>query len=176
MLTSVKKKDHIQFIINSKNSSDLTLEIFSKGDSFVSETTSIKMQHVQNMKIEDFPDEYETSIITPSSEFLKMAKGMKKYGSVINVYGRKRQTQFSSNSSGVIARDFKFGEVDDTDIEYSKSFNAQQILNTSKLANISDRIRIKYKDGCPLCLEGTVGPLGPISIFIKSQDMISKKN
>jgi hypothetical protein len=175
MLTSVKKKDHIQFVITSKTPNDLTLEIFSKGENFVSETSSVKIQHIQNMIIDELPTEYETSIITSSSEYQKMTKGLKRLGNVINVFGRKRQIIFSSDSNGVIRRESKFGEIDESEIEYSESFTNQQIANTAKIAGIADRIRIKYRKEYPLCLEGNIGPLGNITVFIKSREMIEKK-
>ena len=55
---------------------------------------------------------------------------------------------------------------------FDQTFQSEQLLKITKLANLSNFVHIHTAAGLPLLFSSRVGDLGKISIFIKNKNQI----
>jgi proliferating cell nuclear antigen PCNA len=175
MLKSIKKKDTIEFYIESESPNDLNIQVIPKDNNRIT-TSSIKIQNIQTLDI-SLPTGYGKPIIIPSGEYSKMLKdlgslGNNIKGNIIEIRSKNRQIEFTCNSAGILKRKVKFGECEDDELkeeveEYNEDFSAELLCRITKLAGLSNQIQVY--PGKPLLLISNVGDLGKISVYIKSK-------
>lgn len=188
MLKTVKKKDSVELFITEDKPTDLGIRIIPKEQN--RKTTSyIKIQNMQSMDI-DIPVNNTRPINVPSTEFQKMCKSLT-LSHTTHVSSRGARIKFSSDAGELMKRVTEFGErdedekvdengdedsdtkSDDVELDYSETFNQQQLMKISKLSGLSTTIQIFAKKGSPLLFRTNIGTnnLGRISVYLKSQNL-----
>ena len=179
MLKSIKKKDSLQLFIDADNPTELGIKTIPKENTRIT-TSGINIQEIQNLDI-DTPTGYGKPVIVPSSEFQKMCKDLSSIGSVnISVRARNFHIEFIADADGILKRKVTFGEnedsdddVDDDTPEYYATFTTDQLSRITKLAGLSNTMQIfPANNSLPLLFRSSVGSLGKISIYIKSQELV----
>lgn len=184
MLKSIKKKDSLQLFIDTAVPNELGIKTIPKENTRVT-TSGIKIQEIQNLDI-DIPTGYGKPVIVPSSEFQKMCKDLSSIGSInINVRARDFHIEFIADADGILKRKVSFGENEDSDDEdsdeekskeYYATFTTDQLSRITKLAGLSNTMQIFPANGkLPLLFRSSVGSLGKISIYIKSQELVEEE-
>lgn len=175
MLKSIKKKDVLEFCIDSSMKHKLAIKVFPKEVDRVT-TSYITIQSVQEIAIE-LPKTNSKPIIISSSEFQKMIKDMNNIGNNINIKAKTFNIQFSCETDGVLARKVDFGEKyfsddeeEECEDEYSQNFSVEQLMRISKISGLSNNIKI-YK-GNPILFKSNIDNLGDILIYIKSNEQL----
>jgi len=185
MLKSIKKRDSIQLFIDNRAPTELGIKVIPKENNRVT-TSYVKIQEIQNLDT-DIPTGYHKPIIVPSGEYQKMCKGMIQISNSVNITSRNFQIRFSCDAGSVYKRTIDFGETDDSDsdsesddekesYEYNHDFQTDQLSRITKLAGLSDNMKIYPKEGLPLLFCSNVGSLGKISIYIKDKKQIELEN
>lgn len=183
MLKSIKKKDSLQLFINSDNPVQLYVKTIPKENTRIT-TSGIKIQTIQNTSL-DVPTGYGKPVIVPSSEFQKMCKDLSSIGSTnIRVVARNFHIEFLADADGILSRKVAFGEHQDSDDEeseddptnvYEATFSTDQLSRITKLAGLSTTMQIfPGSDDLPLLFRSSVGNLGKISVYIKSNQLAEK--
>ena len=184
MLKSIKKKDSLQLFIDIDSPNELGIRTIPKENTRIT-TSGIKIQGIQNLDIET-PTGYGKPVIVPSSEFQKMCKDLSSIGSVnINVRARDFHIEFIADADGILKRKVTFGENEDSDDddedvekspEYFATFTTDQLSRITKLAGLSSTMQIfPANSKLPLLFRSSVGSLGKISIYIKSQELVEEE-
>lgn len=165
MLKSVKKRDSVQLSINSSKKHDLTIKIIPEKNTDSSEST-VKFTEQQHMEMEDIDENYNNIIITPSSSFQKMCKGLK-LSNKTTIRSKNNLITFSTNAEEVMSRSTTFGEeVKNNFPEYVTVFDTEQLTKISKIAGFCKNIQICI--GNPLKFHADITCLGEIDIYINS--------
>lgn len=175
MLKSVKKKDTIEFFIESSNNTILNIKTIPKDHSRVT-ISSIKIQSVQNIDIVK-PEGYGKSIIIQSGDFHKMIKDLSMIDSnKITILDSKNGViSLSSDADGIMKREILFGEegVDSGSEPYTSFFELEQFCRVSKISALSDCIHIfPPTEELPFKITSRIGTIGTISVYIKSINMV----
>jgi len=184
MLKSIKKKDSLQLFVQADNPTELGIKTIPKENTRIT-TSGIKIQSIQNLDI-DIPTGYGKPVIVPSSEFQKMCKDLSSIGSVnINVRAKDFHIEFIADADGILKRKVTFGENEDTDdddtddgntSEYFATFSTDQLSRITKLAGLSNTMQIfPANSKLPLLFRTSVGSLGKISIYVKSQELVDEE-
>lgn len=183
MLKSIKKKDSLQLFIDTDNPNELGIRTIPKENTRIT-TSGIKIQEIQNLDI-DIPTGYGKPVIVPSSEFQKMCKDLSSIGSVnINVRARDFHIEFIADADGILKRKVTFGENEDSDDdsedgkspEYYATFTTDQLSRITKVAGLSNTMQIfPANSKLPLLFRSSVGSLGKISIYVKSQELVDEE-
>ena len=181
---SIKKKDSLQLFIDSENPTELGIKTIPKENTRIT-TSGINIQEIQNLDI-DTPKGYGKPVIVPSSEFQKMCKDLSSIGSVnINVRARNFHIEFIADADGILKRKVTFGENEDSDDddddddtpEYYATFTTDQLSRITKLAGLSNTMQIfPANNSLPLLFRSSVGSLGKISIYVKSQELVEAES
>jgi proliferating cell nuclear antigen len=176
MLKSIKKRDSVELFIESNNPNELGIKVIPKENN--RETTStIKIQSMQYLDTA-LPEGYGKPVTVPSGEFQKMCKGLTHISNSVHISSKGFLIKFSSDAGGVMKRYTQFGETEehddeksstDSEIEYTDDFDTEQLVRISKLAGLSNTLKIYTKLDNPLLFKSAVGTLGYISIFLKSK-------
>lgn len=184
MLRSIKKSDSIKLFIDDENPTDLGIKVIPKENNRVT-TSFIKIRNVQIIQI-DLPQGYHNPIIIPSGEFQKMIKGMSQISKTIDISAEGFIIRFACDGGGVMKRVVDFGETDDSDDEdssggaedkkYHETFSMDKLSRVIKLSGLSTQMKIFPKSDEPLLFHSTVGSLGEISIYIKSEGQIDEES
>ena len=174
MLKPIKKKDSIHLVIDSENLEDLVINVIPKENNRLTSST-IKIQTIQNIDI-DIPSDYDNSIIISSGEFQKMCKGLATISNITRVVSKGCMIKFSNDDGGVMKRCTEFGEIENKDDdedndEYDENFDSKQLIRVTKLAGLSQNMRIYTKKDAPLLIKSDIGILGYISVYLKSESM-----
>jgi len=176
MLKSIKKRDSLQFFIDSDYPTDLGIKIIPKEKGRIT-TSSIKIQEMQRLDI-GFPTDYGKSVIVQSGEFQKMCKGLAQISNTTTVCRRGWSIKFINDTGGVMKRSTEFGETEDSDDEedteekeevYEDVFDTEQLTKIAKLASLNTTMNIYAKSGEPLLFKTQIGTLGKISLSLKSK-------
>jgi DNA polymerase III sliding clamp (beta) subunit (PCNA family) len=180
MLKSIKKKDSLQLFIDDQMPNELGIKTIPKENTRIT-TSGIKIQEIQNIEI-DVPQGYGKPVIVPSAEFQKMCKDLSSIGSInISVMARDFYIEFTANADGILKRQVRFGENEDSDDDvpeennpvYTATFTTDQLSRISKLSGLSSTMQIfPGSERLPFLFRSPVGSLGKISIYIKSQELI----
>ena len=180
MLKTIKKKDSLQLFIDDENQTELGIKVIPKENNRTT-TSTIKILNVQNIDI-DLPgglNNYGKPVIVPSSEYQKTIKDMNNIGNLINVTSKNFHIRFQCDAGGVIKRKVEFGELEDSDNEYSEEdneynqyFYTEQLSRVTKISGLSSTIQIFTKEGHPLLIKSSIGNIGKISIYIKSKELL----
>lgn len=181
MLKSIKKRDSVELFIDDNSPTDLGIKVIPKENNRIT-TSYIKIQGHQNLKI-DVPKGYSKPIIVHSGEYQKMCKGMVRIGNTVKITARGFQIWFNCDAGGVMKRETKFGEPDDSSSldedndydEYKEDFKTDQLTRITKLAGLNDTMQIYPQEGVPLLFRSNVGSLGKISIYIKSEQQLERE-
>ena len=183
MLKSIKKKDSLQLFIEKLAPNELGIKTIPKENTRIT-TSGIKIQNIQSVEIEA-PSGYGKPVIVPSAEFQKMCKDLSSIGSTnIKVVAKDFHIEFIADADGILKRKVTFGENEDdeeeslnTKSEYKATFSTDQLVRITKLAGLSSTMQIfpASKD-LPLLFKSSIGSLGKISIFVKSQELVEKEN
>jgi len=183
MLKSIKKKDSLQLFIDADKPNELGIKTIPKENTRIT-TSGINIQEIQNLDI-DTPKGYGKPVIVPSSEFQKMCKDLSSIGSVnINVRARNFHIEFIADADGILKRKVTFGENEDSDDdedddtpEYYATFTTDQLSRITKLAGLSNTMQIfPANNSLPLLFRSSVGSLGKISIYVKSQELVEAES
>uniref|UniRef100_A0A6C0LXF1 Proliferating cell nuclear antigen PCNA N-terminal domain-containing protein n=1 Tax=viral metagenome TaxID=1070528 RepID=A0A6C0LXF1_9ZZZZ len=175
MLKSVKKKDTIEFFIESPNTTILNIKTIPKDHSRVT-ISSIKIQSVQNIDVVN-PDGYGKSIIIQSGDFHKMIKDLSMIdNNKITIVDTKNGViSLSADADGIMKREILFGEegIDSGSQPYTSFFELEQFSRISKMSALSDCIHIfPPTDELPCKITSMIGTIGTIAVYIKSVDMV----
>jgi proliferating cell nuclear antigen PCNA len=173
MLKSIKKKDSIVLFIDEENQTDLGIQIIPKEKNRIT-TSYIKIQNLQSLDIE-LPTGYQTSIIVPTGEYIKMIKDLNNMGgNTIVVQSTENLIRFSCNSNGVYSRNIVFGDGDDGDQKSettTQEFDSEQLIRIIKVAGLSTQIQIYQVDELPLLFRSNLGNLGKITVYVKDKSL-----
>ena len=183
MLKSIKKKDKMELYIDSNSPTDLAIKAIPKENTRVT-TSYVKIQNIQNIDM-DTPSGYGKPVIVLSSEFQKMLKDLLSIGQQIQVSSRNFNIKFTCNAGGVLKRTVEFGEIEDDDggdededdkkVKYDEEFSTEQLVRITKIAGLGSTMQIFPAPGLPLLFRSSVGSLGKISIYIKSNSQIKQE-
>lgn len=172
MVKSIKKKDSIVLFIDEENQSELGIQIIPKEKNRIT-TSYVKIQNLQSLDIE-LPSGYQTSIIVPSGEYIKMIKDLNNMGgNTIIVNSTENLIRFSCNSNGVFSRNIVFGDDDQTDEKHecTQEFDSEQLVRIIKVAGLSSQIQIYQVDELPLLFRSNLGNLGKIAVYVKDKSL-----
>ena len=189
MLKSIKKKDCITLFIDNKNPMDLGICVKQSEESNKT-TTFIKCTRIQPIDV-PLPTGYGDPIICSSKEFQKMSKNLAAVGKVIRVESRNYWIKFSADGGELYKREVIFGEEEEDDDDeadpntdtketresepYIQNFLTEQITQHCKVAGLSANLQMYPTPGLPLKIKLSVGSLGFLSIYIKSQEQIKEE-
>jgi proliferating cell nuclear antigen PCNA len=179
ILKSSKKKDSIQLFINKSNPHVLNIRTFPKENTRIT-TTTLKIQPLQHIDVEA-PTGYDNYTVVNSTDFQKMCKELVSLGSNdISVVSNRNYIDFSANVDGVFAREVRLGETDDTYISdsdedetasgYNATFSTELFSRIQKVTNLGDIMQIYTTQELPLMIRTSVGTIGKISVYVKSNE------
>ena len=177
MLKSIKKKDKLTLFINKNNQLNLGILIQGNENNFYSENY-VKITNYRSVDTE-FPEGYETPIITSSKEFAKL-KSLNRVSKYIEITFYKQKIEFFCDKENIYSKKITFGDttnnedIDENDI-FSQKYETEQILQLVKVAGLSQNVRIYYDKILPLKFQLNVGSLGNISIYMKSKETIEEE-
>lgn len=176
MLKCIKKKDAIEFYVDTESPDDLNIKVIPPKDNNRVTISTIKIQNIQNIRVV-LPQDYKKPIIVMSSEYSKMCKDLVNIGPTITVVHRGNSIRFSCDAGSVYKRQVLFGDNDLDDAEdvkeFKQEFDAEKLTKITNISGLSNNIQIFAKEGSPLLFRSCVGSLGKLSIYIKSKDMIA---
>jgi proliferating cell nuclear antigen PCNA len=169
MVKTIKKKDSIALYIEEGKESELGIRVIPKEKNRVT-TSFLKIQNLQSLDIE-LPQGYQSSIIVPSNEYVKMIKDLNNMGgNIISVSSTNSTIRFSCNSNGVYSRDIIFGDSDGDDtVILSQEFETEQLSRVTKVAGLGSQIQIYQSDELPILFKSNVGNFGKISVYVKDK-------
>jgi hypothetical protein len=177
MLRPVKKKETIEFI-KSKNSDDLCIRISSKEMNGETTTSNIKIQEIQIIDLE-LPSGYEDYISIPTSKYQKMCKDMETISQKIKIESNSGMIRFTSIMEGVYSRSIEFGNRNTDPFTYTQHFDSDQLNNLGRISGLgattSSNIQVFTKSTLPILLRTSIGTLGKIGIYIKSNEQVEEK-
>jgi len=179
MLKSLKKKDFIELSIESENLSELIIKTIPKEHNRVT-VSGVKIQSAQNLDVVK-PVGYTKSIIIQSSDFSKMIKDLSVVSSdTFTISNTDDSIKFSADSDGIVKRDVTFGNGNDTSssvYENVFAFAFEQLERISKISSLSNSVYVyPCTTDLPLHIRSTIGSIGTLSIFIKSNEMLNNEN
>ena len=171
MVKTIKKKDSIVLFIEEGKESELGIRVIPKEKNRVT-TSFLKIQNLQSLDIE-LPQGYQTSIIVPSNEYVKMIKDLNNMGgNMISVSSTQGTIRFGCNSNGVYSRDIIFGDNDDGDIIVRhQEFETEQLSRVTKVAGLSTQIQIYQNSELPILFKSNIGSLGKICVYVKDKTL-----
>jgi len=181
MLKSIKKRDSLQFFIDSDCPTDLGIKIIPKEKGRVT-TSSIKIQDMQRIDIVHHAN-YGKAIIVNSGEFQKMCKGLAQISNTTTIKAKGASIKFINDTVGLMKRSTEFGENDDSDDEwdddekeevYEDVFDTDQLTKITKLAALNTTMNIYVREGESILFKTQVGTLGHISVYLKSKSIYEK--
>lgn len=175
MLKSIKKKDKLELNIDKNNDTELAIKSIPKENTRVT-TSYIKIQKIQHLDI-DIPTGYGKPIIVLSSEFQKMCKDIANIGNKIKVESYSNKIIFNCDAGGILKRSVEFGEDDEDDEDHNKilctqSFQIEQFTRIIKISGLSTFMQIYVSDNLPILFKTSIGGMGKISIYIKSNELL----
>ena len=180
MLKTIKKKDNITMFIDDEEPTSLCITVEPKENTRVT-TSKVKIQFIENIHPE-LPEGYDKSILVSSSEYQKMIKEMNSIGKTVKIVSKCGYIKFISDEDGIYSKNVTFGEsIKDDDEEFmykneSETFNriyeTDKLTRISKIAGLSNNMQIYTKNDLPLAFRSSVGTLGKISIYVKSNCQI----
>lgn len=177
MLKSIKKKDRLTLFINKNNHLNLGILIQGNENNFFSENY-VKITNHRSVDTE-FPEGYESPIITSSKEFAKL-KSLNRVSKYIEITFYKQKIEFFCDKENIYSKKITFGdttnseEQDDSE-NFCQKYETEQILQLVKVAGLSQNVRIYYDKFLPLKFQLNVGSLGHISIYMKSKETIEEE-
>jgi hypothetical protein len=177
MLKSIKKKDNIELQIDTESSNDLKITTIPREQNRTT-VSYIKIQTVQNLEVVN-PTGYGHSIIIPSTDFQKMIKDLHTLNSEkIIIKTANGIIDFTADADGIMKRTVSFGEYNDTYKGVTSDFfSTEQIQRISKIAALYETIHVYPSSNVlPIQFKTKIGTLGEMSIFIKSDENISREN
>lgn len=183
MIRSMKKRDTIELFIENDKSDKFGIRVYPRENNRISESF-LKIYEYQLIEI-DIPgkidDEitYGRPINICANDFQKMIKDLCGIANTIRIESTQYIVKFSSIIEEVLSKEITFGDIqehsnyDQHEIIYKAEFNVQQILTIIKVASLSVQLQLYCVQDLPLLLKTNVGPLGDLSIYIKSKDMLN---
>lgn len=171
MVKTIKKKDSIVLFIEEGKESELSIRVIPKEKNRVT-TSFLKIQNLQSLDIE-LPQGYQTSIIVPSNEYVKMVKDLNNMGgNMITVSSTQGTIRFGCNSNGVYSRDIVFGDVEENDtVSRVQEFETEQLSRVTKVAGLSTQIQIYQSSDLPVLFKSNIGSLGKICVYVKDKTL-----
>ncbi len=187
MLKSIKKKDTLTLFIKNDDPLNLYIQIHQNGEEEnKAAVKSIKITQVRPLN-HDIPMGYEYPIIATSKEFQKI-KTLNKISKVMQVTAKSGKIEFFCDKEDVYTCKVPFGDIDEENEnenndndnenyveEYKQTFDAEQILDIVKMANMSSTIQIYASQELPLHFKMNVGSLGTVELYIKSRENIAEE-
>jgi DNA polymerase III sliding clamp (beta) subunit (PCNA family) len=181
MLKSIKKKDSLTLYILEKDPMNLFIQIHQNGeDEDKSAEKSIKITQARPCK-SPLETGYGNPIIATAKEFQKM-KTLSKISKTVTVTAKNGRIEFFCDKENVYTARVPFGDIDSDDEEdkteteeYNQVFDAEQIIDLVKMGSMSNTIQIYATNDLPLYFHMNVGPLGTVSVYIKSREAIAEE-
>lgn len=189
-LKSVKKSDSIILFISSDKPTILRIRKIPKDKGRIT-TFGIIIQNIQNIDA-SIPTGYGKPIVIPPSEFQKTYKDLcASEPQQIKITTRSLRLDFTAISSGsVIDTECFLGEFKDSDDENSDieddsdqekiveaTFNIEHLFKIVKMSGLEGDIMQIYagNEDLPFLFKTTVGPIGKISAYVKSLELMAKE-
>jgi proliferating cell nuclear antigen PCNA len=173
MVKNIKKKDSVVLFIEEDKPTELGIKVIPKEKNRVT-TSYVKIQNLQSLDIE-LPSGYNSAIIIPSNEYIKMIKDLNNMGgNSISVSSNSSIIKFGCISNGVYSRDIVFGDQDDSENESEdvcQEFETEQLIRISKVSGLSSQIQIYQAKDLPVLFKSNIGNLGKMSIYIKDKTL-----
>jgi len=183
MLKQVKKKDGL---IITLEGNEMVMKVISGNNKQSYSASKITIQEIQLLGVV-IPTGYTQMINIPSSSFQKTCRGMNNINKeVMEISCPKPNTiKFLCDGDGIMSREGVFGPPEDSDDEldlsdeekfvpYKQTFNTQYITRLTKLAALSDSVKVFIKNDLPIQFKMNVGSLGTICVFVKSREQIAE--
>jgi proliferating cell nuclear antigen PCNA len=172
MLKSIKKKDSMELFIDESDPSQLGIRVIPKENNRIT-TSFVTIQNVQNIMM-TIPAGYGKPVIIPSNEFQKLIKDMSHIGPIITIISKEFYINFTCNAGGIMKRHVEFGEVDTDDEddekkECSQEFDTKKMGKITKLAGLSDDMKVFQLNNLPIMFESPIGGLGTVYIYVKDR-------
>ena len=173
MLKSMKKKDSIELYIVDENMENLGIKVIPRENNRIS-NSFIRIHTHQTIDM-DIPSGYKRPVIVSSSDFQKMIKDLRSISTHVAFKAYEFGISFSCNIDNVYSKDIAFGECKEGETErMDEEFDINQLLGIIKIAGLTKNIQIFSKPDFPILFKTLVGSLGTLSIFVKSENMISE--
>lgn len=175
ILKSIKKKDSIILSIDDTSPNVLHITVIPKEKNRVSKST-IHIQTIQHINIV-LPQGYTNPILVSSSDFQRTLKEMNMIGGSLSISMSKYLANISCFTQGIYSKEVSFGEIDDEQpYTYQDFFDIELFTRILKITGLNKHIKLYSGDKhLPILLKSSVGTLGTIDIYIKSQDQIKKE-
>lgn len=183
MLKSIKKKDNtLTLFIREDDPLKLYIQVNQLGeDKRKGIVGHINITLVRPVVLDE-PSGYCDPIIVTSKEFQKI-KQLNKISKSIELTCKNKIIDLFCNKEGVYSKRVSLGDIDDDDDdeeeedlheeeEYKQTFDSDQILDLVKISNSSTTIQIFIALDLPLYFKLTVGSLGVIDVYLKSNETI----
>jgi proliferating cell nuclear antigen len=171
MIKSIKKKDSVMFVIDDATPDALDITIYPKENNRVIKT-SIRIHFLQQVSI-PLPVDYCDPIIIPSGDYQKILKDMSNISKTLIVNMKKYSMKISC-SADIYSKEALFGELHDESAEYyHDTFDIDKFIRILKIAGLSNNLHVYSGSKTrPIRIASSIGNLGKISIYIKSQEQI----
>jgi DNA polymerase III sliding clamp (beta) subunit (PCNA family) len=180
MLKKIKKKDTIHLEIIEEGSSvflKITKESPEDKGNYSSSRTSLTEIR---QSVVDIPTGYDSPVTVLSKTFQKSCREVTNPQAKdiqITCWNGKR-LRFFINKDNSIENEAYFGSTVKDDekhtqrVTFQSKFSSSSVLRPVKLAGLSANVKIFVKEGLPLCYKLSIGSLGEMNIYIKSNDQI----
>jgi hypothetical protein len=169
MLKTIKKKDTVTLFITKDNPLELGIKIEPRERTRVS-CSYIKILPAHNIQIHNPLPHIEYTTAIPSSEYSNTCKEMSKLSRTINIITAKHGIRFSINTTNIYSKSVEFGEF--TGVEISHQFMSEYLSNITKLSGMSSVIHIGLTSSGSLIARSSIGSLGRIMLYVKSNSQI----
>lgn len=170
MLKTIKKKDTVTLFITKNNPQELGIKIEPREKTRVS-CSYIKILPAHNIHVHNNLPSVEYSTAIPSSEYSCTCKEMSKLSRTIKISGAKGGLKFSINTTNIYSKDVEFGTLSGAEKPYE--FMSEYLSNITKLAGMSSAIHIGLTSSGSLIARSSIGGLGRVMLYVKSNDQIS---
>ena len=174
LISSVKKKDSIEFSIEEARPRELCFTIHPKEYKYV-ERNKFTIQDVQIVEI-SLPTGYDAEgIEVPYQRFHKMCKELNKITRELKIYGNRHFITFAGETAGIYGKEIPFPEPPTPEqlrvpLALDGTFDMEQFIKLSKIVSFGKPVKFFIKEDLPLLIQTDIGSLGTVSIFIKKRD------
>jgi len=178
-LKSIKKKDSLAFKVDEAEEKKLKIIIGQNGER--NPVSKLAIINVTPVVMDEMP-EYKSPITTTGKQFQQL-KTLNKISKEIRVSSNKKFITFHSKKENLHERSIPLGDTsddsDDADEEeepyYCQKFDSGKILGLVKLAGLSPTVQIYAEPSLPLRIDMSVGSLGIITFWIKSEERLEEE-
>ena len=173
-IKDIKKKDQLEWIIYRDEPDILHLKIITKDFNRII-SNRIKIQLSQNMSIER-PTNYSLKpIILNSMDYHKTCKLLSSKGNDIklSINHINNYIKLTSLLDNAIISEVVIGNHSEQEFNFEEIYIQHKFIKSTKIATLSNKLKIYCEKDMPLLLESNIGSLGKIYMYMKSKLFIT---